>query len=236
MIAYHGKQEVKDIYVNRMQAHMDADELIRGTGFENGKGCAVGCTLNNYSHTQFESELGVPEEIARLLDSLHEGTSSEVWPTLSLRFLDAIKPGADLTKLPNHINLFILNRNKVRMADLKDLDGEVRRVVIAAIDQCIELHTSELAGVIVESAARSAARLAARSALESAESARSAARPAARSALESAWSAARSASMSASESAESAAMSASESALESAARPAELDLIAEELIRLLESA
>ena len=188
MIAYHGKQEVKDIYVNRMQAHMDADELIRGTGFENGKGCAVGCTLNNYSHTQFESELGVPEEIARLLDSLHEGTSSEVWPTLSLRFLDAIKPGADLTKLPNHINLFILNRNKVRMADLKDLDGEVRRVVIAAIDKCIELHTSELAGVIVESAARSAA-----------------------------WSAA-------------------ESAARSAARSAELDLIAEELIRLLESA
>ena len=231
MIAYHGKQEVKDIYVNRMQAHMDADELIRGTGFENGKGCAVGCTLNNYSHTQFESELGVPEGIARLLDTLHEGTSAEVWPTLSLRFLNAIKPGADLAKVSNHINLFILNRNKVRTAALKDLDGEVRGVVIAAIDQCIELHASELAGVIIESAAWSAAGSAAWSAAWSAESAAESARSAAESAAESSWSASWSAAWSAAESAAESAWSAAESA-----RPAELDLIAEELIRLLESA
>ena len=233
MIAYHGKQEVKDIYVNRMQAHMDADELIRGTGFENGKGCAVGCTLNNYSHTQFASELGVPEEIGRLLDTLHEGTSAEVWPTLSLRFLNAIKPGADLGKIPNQINIFILKRNRDRVDTLEEVDKAVRDEVIAAIDQCIDLHTSQLAGVIIESAAWSAAELAA----ESSRSAAELAAWSARSAAESAWSASWSA-RSAARSARSAAMSAAESARSAArsARPAELDLIAEELIRLLESA
>lgn len=38
MIAYHGKQEVKDLYLSRVRAHREADELIHGIGWEDGKG------------------------------------------------------------------------------------------------------------------------------------------------------------------------------------------------------
>lgn len=38
LIAYHNDQAIKDKYVNRMLEHIKADELIRGVGYENGRG------------------------------------------------------------------------------------------------------------------------------------------------------------------------------------------------------
>ena len=206
--AYHGDQAIKDKYIQRMKAHMDADELIRGTGFENGKGCAVGCTLNKYKHSAFPDELGVPEWAAHLLDTLHESTSDKVWPTLSMRFLTAITPGANLESVRHEINLFILQRSRTRVEGL-GISGSLKKEIIPAIDLCLTLHAGALRGVIDPeewSAAESAARSAARSAWSAAESAAKSADSAARSA---AWSA------------------------ESAARSAEYDAIAEEFIRLL---
>lgn len=75
--AFHGSQEIKDKYIVRMKAHMEADELIQGTGFSNGKGCAVGCTLNHYSHFQYEEELSIPFTIAILEDNIFEALNKE---------------------------------------------------------------------------------------------------------------------------------------------------------------
>src|SRR5258708_20723993 len=100
MIAYHGNTEIKKKYLDRLKAHRIADELVQGIGWEtNGKskGCAVGCTLDAYEHNRYETELGIPEHIARLEDSIFEGLSREKameWPEV---FLTAIKPGADLS-------------------------------------------------------------------------------------------------------------------------------------------
>ena len=211
MEAYFGKVEVKQKYVARMRAHMDADELIRGTGFEGGKGCAVGCTLDRYDHSGFEEELGIPEWAARLLDALHENTSDDVWPTLSMRFLEAIEPGVDLSPVKSKINIFILDRNIERVYSL-NIEDDLKGQVVSAIEKCRDLHVDKLRGVIAESA-------------ESAESA-------AWSAAESAWSAAESAARSAARSAESAAESAWLAAW-SAAESEEHDAVAEELVRLL---
>lgn len=30
----------------------EADNIIRGTGWEDGKGCAIGCTLEKYDHAR----------------------------------------------------------------------------------------------------------------------------------------------------------------------------------------
>ena len=76
LLAYHGKKEIKQMYLDRLKAHRIADELIQGVGWEqNGttKGCAVGCTLNAYDHARYETELGIPKYIARLEDSIFEG-------------------------------------------------------------------------------------------------------------------------------------------------------------------
>src|SRR3990167_6515043 len=76
MIAFHGKNEIKEKYLQRVIAHRKADEIVKGKYWENGKGCAVGCTIE-YSkssdvHKRFETELGIPEEIAILEDHIFE--------------------------------------------------------------------------------------------------------------------------------------------------------------------
>src|SRR5271154_4095105 len=97
LVAYHNDEAIKVKYLARVQAHRLADELIQGTGWENGKGCAGGCTLEAYDHNRYETELGIPEMLARLEDCIFEGLTNgkaKAWPE---RFLSAIRPGADLS-------------------------------------------------------------------------------------------------------------------------------------------
>ncbi len=58
--------------IGRMTAHAAADEIIQGTGWENGKGCFVGCCLHEYRHSKFPLELGWPESLAHLCDAIFE--------------------------------------------------------------------------------------------------------------------------------------------------------------------
>ncbi len=189
--------------MKRVIAHQKADELVKSFTGQEGKGCAVWCTLDKYDHKAYEKEIGIPEWLARVEDCIFEGLPdkrSQKWPE---EFLKAIKPGADLSKIEAPFIIFILQSN------LKNFDHQKYPDIKKAIDTCIHLY--EL-GNLEQSAAWSAAWSAARSAAESAawSAAESAARSAARSAAWSAaWSAARSAAWSA---AESAARSAAESA------------------------
>ena len=96
MIAYLGKSSVKKFYLDRVRAHRKADELVKGQYWEEGKGCAVGCTIHSGNHVDYETLIGVPRELARLED-VHferlENGDAQLWPE---RFLSAIRVGADL--------------------------------------------------------------------------------------------------------------------------------------------
>jgi len=46
MKAYHNKKETKKFYLDRVKAHFKADEIVKGKYWQNGKGCAVGCTIH----------------------------------------------------------------------------------------------------------------------------------------------------------------------------------------------
>ena len=97
MLAFHNDKEIKQKYIDRVRAHMIADEIIKGLYWENGRGCAVGCTIHGSDHQKYEDELGIPTVLARLEDSIFEGLPnhlSKMWP---LEFLEAIEVGADLS-------------------------------------------------------------------------------------------------------------------------------------------
>ena len=96
MIAFHGKQEIKEKYLARVLAHQKADEIIKGKYWNKGKGCAVGCTIHGSEHSRYETELGIPTWLARVEDRLFEGMSNEKAKEWPARFLKAIKPGVDL--------------------------------------------------------------------------------------------------------------------------------------------
>ena len=108
LIAYHGKQEIKDIYLARVRAHRAADEIIHGTYWEDGRGCAVGCTVHSSIHAAYETELGIPRILARLEDGIFEALDNghaQAWPE---RFLAAITPGADLSMVWPRFTLWLL--------------------------------------------------------------------------------------------------------------------------------
>ena len=99
MKAFHGKQEIKDEYIKRLQEHYDADEIVKGVYWEDGKGCAVGCTLHSGDHKAYEVELGIPEVLARLEDSIFEGLSPKDAKEFPLNFLNAVNVGSDLSQV-----------------------------------------------------------------------------------------------------------------------------------------
>ena len=204
MFAFHNDPAIKAKYLARVRAHAAADELVKGTGWStDGKGCAIGCTLEAYDHARYPIELGIPEMLARLEDCIFEGLANDIaqrWPE---RFLETIEPGADLSRVGWQFLHWLLTESGIGSYD--------HPLVKDAVAQCAAVIEPLTRGEPADaSAAWSAARSAARSAAWSAESA---AKSAAKSA---AWSAARSAAWSAAESAESAAKSAAWSAAESA--------------------
>jgi hypothetical protein len=93
MLSFHGDPAIKQKYIDRVQAHADADELIRGIGWKHGKGCAIGCTLEAYDHSRYPIELGIPEWAARLEDVIFEGLPNDQAMTWPRRFLEAVPVG-----------------------------------------------------------------------------------------------------------------------------------------------
>ena len=117
MLAFLNDPAVKDIYLSRVRAHQEADELIHGKYWENGKGCAVGCTIHGEQHAKYETLLGIPRVLAHLEDSLFESLpngEAKAWPS---RFLEAIPVGADLSRvLPKFLRWLLVD----------DADGVVK--------------------------------------------------------------------------------------------------------------
>lgn len=221
MLSFHNDQQIKEKYLNRVRKNRELDNIVLGIGLKNGKGCAVGCTLENYDHSRYLIELGIPEWLAYLEDRIFENLSNEesiIWPEL---FLSSINIGIDLEPIKHKLAIKRMDYLINIQNNLLHKNPDLSKIFISTIN-CIELikkcHESELNKIYcfwsaAESAAESAgesARSAAESAAWSAESAWSA-----WSAARSAWSAARSAAQSAAwsaESAESAAWSAAWSA------------------------
>lgn len=144
--AYHGDKAVKEKYLKRMKAHIKADELIRGSciGWDDktGKGCAVGCTLNNYSHIGYETELGIPRQLAYLEDWIFERLpieDSKKWPE---QFLSAIKPGADLKYVYYDFMAAMLGDSKMGVLKfIQDVKYEKTKAFVAATVAFFKSHT-----------------------------------------------------------------------------------------------
>jgi hypothetical protein len=211
MIAYHGKPDAKAAILAQLRAHAAADELIKGKYWEDGKGCAVGCTIHSGEHAEYEPRFGIPQTLARLEDSIFEGLpngEAKRWP---VDFMESIPVGADLSLVGWKFLHWLLTDKTVNPGIDHPL---VRDAVRKCADVLAPLTKGEPADSSAARSAYSAARSAAYSAAYSADSADSAA-DSARSARS-----ARSAYSAADSAAYSAAYSAADSAADSAARSA----------------
>ena len=181
LISFHNDSKLKAAILAEVIKHRKQDQITQGTyGEQNGdwKGCAVACSLRSLAivkgeelittynqHSRYETDLGIPEWLARLEDTIFEGLSvddSKTWPE---QFLKAIPIGKNLEPVKWKFCSFILKENIDRVLKLK-ISNELKEQVVKAINQVLAVHEKAIrTGKWDEDAARSA--------WSSAESARS---------------------------------------------------------------
>ena len=110
MLSYHNDHNIKAKYQARFAAHRAADDVIQGTGYENGRGCFVGCTLENYDHSRFPVELGWPEWLAHLADKIFEGIPSAEAPQFGTDLLESVPVGVDLESVKHYLTIRRMDR------------------------------------------------------------------------------------------------------------------------------
>lgn len=198
MKTFHNDPKIKEKYLKRLKQHAEADNIIQGIGWENGKGCAVGCTLENYGHGQYEIELGIPEWLAHLEDRVFEGLDAEQAKRFPVDFLESVPIGIEESELYKLRCDLDCQRLSILLDKQRNLHPQDDFGVSEVLKECIRLNGEYVdadnkqwsaAESLAWLAARSAERSAALSAAVSAESlAWSAAESLARSAaLSAAW-------------------------------------------------
>ncbi len=125
MKSFFGNEFIKESYLSQVIDHQKADEVIKGKYWENGKGCAVGCTIHSSDHKDYEMELGIPEWLARVEDTLFEGMSTIKSKTWAEDFLQSIPLGVDLNQIKSKFLLIVLKStydtfDHVKFPDVKE--------------------------------------------------------------------------------------------------------------------
>lgn len=167
MITFHNNKKIKTKYLNRLKACAKADELIQGVGWENGKGCVIGCTLESYDHSGFETELGIPECLARLEDDIFEHLKNSDAKKFAVEFLESIPVGVNLESVKWKFCAFVLNENIKRVVSL-NIESKLKKKIIDSIQKVLNLHRN---AIKTKKWNKPAAKSAAWSAADSADSA-----------------------------------------------------------------
>jgi hypothetical protein len=142
--SYPGLDKVA--FLAELQAHADADLIVKGTYWQDGKGCAVGCSLHSAAvrlnlpagrvsfadHASFETYLGIPQILARLEDRIFEGlplAEAKLWP---MQFAAAIAPGADLSGVWDKFAPWLLR--EIALPSVRAENTKVRDAIIAVAE------------------------------------------------------------------------------------------------------
>ena len=136
MKAFSGDKKKKEFYVKRMDEHIRLDNLVQGQGWENGKGCFVGCTLENYSHSEFEDKGIGPLWLAHLADCIFEGLSKKDAKWFASNFYKKMKVGVDLDLVRKEFLIFINEMNLEAVKNLR-IDDSLKKEVIDSIEYVI---------------------------------------------------------------------------------------------------
>ena len=162
--AFHNNSQLQQEFLDRAQGHYDADELIHGIYWEDGKGCAIGCMIHSSNHEDLESLYGIPEWLGRLVDVLFEGMENKYSKEFYLSFIKTVANPSFLGfDSWQHIYHQICLHNLEK--ECKNTDHPL---VKQAISDIIALHRIEETDKEKWAAAETAADFAARSAARSA--------------------------------------------------------------------
>ena len=148
MRAFENTVATKEQLGANLQAHFAADHFRQGRYWEGGKGCAVGCSLVDFggkpdNHADYERLFGIPRVLARLEDGIFEGLPIEDAKTWPLRFVDAIRPGADLSMVWPRFAVWLLVDNEHGVVKFASEKSKI------AIEAVADLYSRQIAGETV---------------------------------------------------------------------------------------
>jgi hypothetical protein len=197
MKAFHDDATIKAKYLDRVRAHAAADEIEKGFYWQDGRGCAIGCTIHGSDHAAYETELGIPRWLALLEDKIFEGLpldQAKLWPE---KFLAAIAVGQDLEAVKAPFLAFVVAdaKESARSAAAARTAAAARADAVAAAVAAARAAAAKAAAdaaawsaAALQAAARTAAAAAAAAqAAAAAWEAREARAAAGRAAWEAAW-------------------------------------------------
>jgi hypothetical protein len=108
LTSFHGEQKIKDGHIARLQMHSDADEIIQGNYWQNGKGCDTGCSFHSSDHSQWAKQLGIPVIIGYLRDRIFEGLPNAEAKLFPLACSNATPVGVDLEPVWRKFMIWLL--------------------------------------------------------------------------------------------------------------------------------
>ena len=144
LTAFHNKKSIKNKYLKRVEAHQKADEIIKGIYWQDGKGCAVGCTIEGSDHSKYETELGIPKELAHLEDVLFEELPNKVAKKFPSRFLQAVNVGADLSKIIPQFIIWQFEDEKYGLKNIEEVQND--KEVYGFCEEVVALYKRVLNG------------------------------------------------------------------------------------------
>ena len=131
--AFFNDPKIKQKYLKQIQQHYKLDEIVHGIYWENGRGCAVGCLIHDSDHKRFETELGLPEWLAHLIDFLFENLSNGKAKEFPVQFIKSVNVGANYDIMYNEFVLFLLQ-------EICKLDKEQYPDISKTISTIINYH------------------------------------------------------------------------------------------------
>ena len=166
MLAYLNDHALKSATLAEMAAHREADELVQGRYWDNGKGCAVGCLSHDPKggHAALAKRLGIPLPLLHLEDAIFERlplAKARLWPE---QFLGAIAPGADLSRVSWQFLYWLLTDATVNPGIMHPLVRDAVAQCAAVIDPLTRGETFDASAAWSAASAESAVWSAARSA------------------------------------------------------------------------
>ena len=139
LISYHNDPKIKDDILEQLKRHYDADEIIKGQYWHEGKGCAVGCTLHGSSHKEYESRFGIPAVLAHLEDRIFEGIPNALAKEWPIKFMASTPVGKDLSKIWHKFAIWLIVDEEFGVVNFSK-DELAKDFVIAVAD----LHQQSL--------------------------------------------------------------------------------------------
>ena len=141
LLAYHNDVKIKEKILNQLQEHYESDEIVQGIYWENGKGCAVGCTIHSSNHKEYETKFGIPVQLAYLEDKIFEGLPNDLSKEWPIRFMSSINVGADLSKVWAKFVIWLLEYKKDGV--IKYANTDEHKIIIRTVAELYKKSLTE---------------------------------------------------------------------------------------------